>query len=347
MLLKMFQSQQYSALPAIVLLLNAVFSPAQVTSTQGPAEAPGFSVGNLHLYPLGWSSEGRWGALIGTDRKTGQSEIVILVIDTITDEILYRSSPLPWSGQTSIAAFWELHVRRVDEIVATYKLEPSLRPDVRDAHLYTGGYRYEFVLEAGTQSNPGYRLTIKSSRGDFKRIYTSPPGKQIDGVKLLGAFVSPFEQRALAVVYEGESYRFIGAHLTLGFNRGPNKFPTKVAGGSDALISAIINGQYYLVKSRLASGLNPNQKDSRGYSGVLIAARLGHWLIMNELLAAGASPDEEDSEGRTALHYAAFAQNEGAVRKLLSAGASTRVKDAGGLNPAQLAVRPELRALLK
>jgi len=343
----MSQSQQYRALFAAVLLLNAVFSPAQVTSTQGPAEARGFSVANLHLYPLGWSSEGRWGALIGTDRKPGQSEIIILVIDAITDEILHRSSPLPWSGQASIAAFWERHARRVDEIIATYKLEPSLRPDVRDAHLYTGGYSYEFVLEAGTQSSRGYSLSIKSSRGDFKRIYASPPGVQVDGVKLLGVFVSPFEQRALAVVYEDGSYRFVGAHLTLGFNRGPNKFPAKIAGSSDALISAIINGQYYLVKNRLTSGFNPNQRDSRGYSGVLIAARLGHWLIVNELLAAGASPDGKDSEGRTALHYAAFAQNEAAVRKLLFAGANPRAKDDGGLSPAQLAVRPELRALLR
>jgi len=337
----------YRALFVIGLLLNAGFLPAQTTSVQAPSEARGFSVGNLHLYPLGWSSEGRWGALIGTDRKLGQSDIVILVVDAVTDEILHRSSPLPWGGEATIAAFWERHARRVDEIIVTYKLEPSLRPDVRDAQLFTGGYSYEFLLEAGMQSNQGYSLSIKSSRGDFKKIYTSPPDKQASRVKFLGAFVSPFEQRALAVVYEGSFYRFIGAHLILGFSRAPGGFSAKIAGNSDALISAIVNGQSYLVKNRLADGLNPNQKDSRGYSGVLIAARLGHWHIMNYLLSSGALPNGKDSEGRTALHYAAFAQNEEAIRKLLSAGANPKVKDNAGLSPAQLVIRPELRLLLR
>jgi len=346
MLFKMFQLQ-YRALFAIGLLLNAGFSPAQTTSVQAPSEARGFSAGNLHLYPLGWSSEGRWGALIGTDSKPGQSSIVILVIDAVTDEILYRSDPLPWGGQETIAAFWERHDRRVAEIIATYKLESSLRPDVRNARLYTGGHNYEFVLESGAQSKGGYSLGIKSSRGDFKKVYTSPPDGQANRVELLGAFVSPFEQRALAVVYEGRSYRFIGAHLILGFDRAPSRSPAKTADNSEALISAIINGQTYLVRDRLADGLDPNQKDARGYSGVLIAARLGHWHIMGDLLAAGALPNGKDSEGRTALHYAAFAQNEEAIRRLLSTGANSRVEDNAGLSPSQLVVRPELRLLLR
>ncbi|KGM42755.1 hypothetical protein S1OALGB6SA_531 [Olavius algarvensis spirochete endosymbiont] len=344
MLFKMFRLQ-YRTLFATVLLLSTCFSPIQIVFAQAPSEARGFSKGNLHLYPLGWSSEGRWGTLIGTDRKFDQSEITILVIDAVTDEILHRSNPLPWSGQTSLDVFWERYGRRVDEIIATYKLESSLRPDVRDARLYTGGYTYEFVLEASEQSNRGYSLSIKSSRGDSKEVYNSPPDKRANEVKLLGAVVSPFESRALAIVYEGDSYRFIGAHLTLGFIRISNEASTK--SNSDAMISAIINGQIYLVRNRLAAGLNPNQKDSRGYSGVLIAARLGHWHIMADLLAAGALPVGKDSEGRTALHYAAFAQNEEAIRKLLSAGSNPRTKDNAGLSPAQLIARPELKSLLE
>lgn len=328
-----------------MLLLGGSFLTAQVSPSQAPLEARGFSIGNLHLYPLGWSSEGRWGALIGTERKLGQSEIIILVIDAVTDEILHRSDPLPQT--TSVASFWERYYRRIDEIIATYKLESSLRPDVRDASLYTGGYSYEFVLESGARSKQGYTLSIKSSRGDSKRIYTSPPGRQGVDVKLLGAFVSPFEQRALAVLYEDSSYRFIGAHLTLGFIRESKRDSRKPVDNSDALISAIINGQSYLVKNRLAAGFNPNQKDSRGYSGVLIAARLGHWQIMGDLLAAGASPNGKDSEGRTSLHHAAFVQNEEAIRKLLSAGANPRVKDSAGLSPAQLVVSPKLKEVLR
>jgi len=334
-------------LSAIGLLLIARFLPAQRAPVQAPSEARGFSAGSLHLYPLGWSSEGRWGALVGTDGGSGQSGISILVIDAVTDETLHRSNTLPWNGQASMAIFWERHGRRVDEIVATYKLEPSLRPDVRDARFFTGGHSYEFVLQAGARSNRGYSLSIKSSRGDFKKVYTSPPGRRADEVGLLGALVSPFEQRALAVVYEGNSYRFIGAHLTLGFSRAPSESSTRPADNPEALISAIINGQAYLVKSRLEAGFNPNQKDSRGYSGVLIAARLEHWHIMAYLLAAGASPNGRDSEGRTALHHAAFAQNEEAVRELLSAGANPAIKDDAGLRPAQLATRPGLRALLR
>lgn|GEM_PF-691518 len=324
-----------------VLVLIPVQIPAQ-TPPAVPAEARGFSGGGLHLYPLGWSSEGRWGALIGRDPSIGSPGIRVLIIDAVTDEVLHYSDSFPWSGPDSFAAFWARYAKQVLETAASFHLEAALKPDVRDARFTTGGYNYEFTMEPPSPASGPYTLRIQSSRGDVKDVYHSSASRPSGKALLLGALVSPFEERALAVIREDDSYRFSGAHLTLGFAyRQPSGKST------GRLISAVFNGQAYLVKARLSAGADPDEKDERGYTALLVAARLRLWGIAADLLSAGASPDSRDKEGRTALHYAAFSGEEEIVRKLLSAGADRGIRDRAGRIPADLAAEATVRALLQ
>ncbi len=172
-------------------------------------------------------------------------------------------------------------------------------------------------------------------------MYISPADKPPRQTVLLGALVSPFEERALAVIREDKSYRFSGAHLTLGFSYQQS---SNRPGG---LLSAVFNGQEYLVRSRLAAGADPNEKDTRGYSALLVAARLGHWGIAEQLLSYGASANPRDGDGRSPLHYAAFAGNEEAVRRLLAVGAIKSSRDNADRLPADLAADATLKALLQ
>ena len=324
-------------------LIGSAFGVSAQTISGAPAEARGFSGGGLHLYPLGWSSEGRWGALIGRDTAAGGSSgIRILVIDAVTDEVLHYSEPLSWSGSDSFNTFWARYSKLVMEITASFHLESTLKPDVRDVRFTTGGYNYEFTMDPPSPATGVYTLRIQSSRGDVKDVYkssaASPPGTSV----LLGALVSPFEERALAVIREDDSYRFSGAHLTLGF-----AYRQSSGTSSGRLISAVFNGQEYLVRSRLTAGADPDEKDERGYPALLVAARLELWGIVADLLSAGASVNSLDKDGRTPLHYAAFAGEEDTVKKLLAAGADKTIRDKAGLSPEDLAAEATVRTLFK
>ncbi len=341
-------SRVIKSLLLLILLFCTVFGISAQTSGGAPgsvpSEARGFSGGSLHLYPLGWSSEGRWGALIGRwGSNTGglSSGIRILVIDAVTDEVLHYSGSLAWSGPESFEAFWTRYSPHVMEIAESFHLELAMRPDVRDVRFTTGGYNYEFTMEPPSPVSGGYTLRIQSSRGDVKDVYRSPAGSPPGKSVLLGALVSPFEERALAIIREDDSYRFSGAHLTLGFAYRQSSKP------SGGLLSAVFNGQEYLVRSRLAAGANPDEKDERGYPALLVASRLGHWDILNDLLSSGASPNPVDADGRTPLHHAVFAGDEAAVRKLLSAGADRNIRDRAGRTAGELAADATIRTLLQ
>ena len=335
-------------LSGVVLAAAMVLFAVLPAVADEPTEARGFAGGGLHLFPLGWSSEGRWGALIGREAPSGDGEVVVLVIDAVTDEVLHRSNPLPWSGPDSFTAFWTRYSAMVTEVTESFHLELGRRPDVREVRFTTGGYSYEFMMDPPSPASGRYSLHITSSRGDAKDVYRSPAEKSPRRSHLLGALVSPFEARALAVILEEPSYgegrteyRFSGAHLTLGFAADG----TGDSRGS--LISAVMNGQEYLVKARLAAGADPNEADARNYPALLIAARLGHWGMANDLLAAGASPDPRDADGRTPLHHAAFRGNAAAVKALLDAGADRAVRDRAGRTPLELAADAQVREMLR
>ncbi len=360
----LWRSLRWPCIPAVLLLifLSAASLGAQ-TSVAPPTEAAGFAGGNLHLYPLGWSSEGRWGTLVGRWGASGDNGVRLIVIDAVTDETLFRSRPMEWTGPDDFSGFWARFGRSISEKVDEYDLESDRKADVRDPLFITGGVSYEFVMTPASPAKGAYTLRITSSRGDSKDVFRSPASAVPDRSVLLGALVSPFEARGLAVIREEPadsaglpSYRFSGAHLTLGFRSassggsagsGSSGWTATVPSPYGSLISAVFNGQEYLVRSRLKAGADPDSIDPRGYTALLLAARLGHWTMVSDLLSAGASPDAKDSSGRTALHYAAFSGNAVAVRALLNAGADRSVRDGSGNIPAELAADPEVKNLFR
>lgn len=337
----------------IGVLLVFLTCVAYAQNVSAPAEAMGFAGEGLHLYPLGWSSEGRWGALIGREGKGSESgRIHIKVIDTVTDEPLYESEQLPWPGPDNFAAFWDAHISLFSKIIDSFNLESNRQPDFRDSQFITGGMRYAFEMQPPSPTKGAYVLRITSSRGDAKKVFSSSKTSIPREARLLGVVLSPFENRAMAVIREkgavaGEMvfYRFVGAHLTLGFT-SLKKTQSSSSVPSASLLTAVFNGQEYLVRARLAAGSNPNVKDARGYTAMLIAARLGHWQMVQDLLNAGARVNAQDSSGRTALHYAAFANNADAVRALLAAGADKNRRDGAGLRAINLTIDPALQGLL-
>ncbi len=340
----------------LVLWVGLIFS----LRAEMPGEAKGFAGSGLHLYPLGWSPEGHWGALIGNS-SGAEPFIFMLILDAVTDEEVYRSGKMEWKGPEGFTAFWKRYGLSVEKKAQSFKLDLSSRPDVREARFVTGGAEYNFVLKPPSPAEGPYVLSIKSSRSGSKAVYTSPVKTAPHRSFLLGALVSPFEARALAVIREmpryGKgvpAYRFSGAHLTQGFSISPagGESPASGTGVSAAaargsLVSAVFNGQEYLVRARLAAGANPDSRDKRGYTALLIASRLGYWTMVDDLLAAGASPLPRDKDGRSALHYAAFAGQAEAVKALLKAGASRTQKDKAGRTPGELAARPDVKNLLQ
>ncbi|MCG8452537.1 MAG: ankyrin repeat domain-containing protein [Spirochaetales bacterium] len=316
--------------------------------SSAPAEASGFSGDGLHLFPLGWSSEGRWGALIGSTEGNGSMRF--LIMDAVTDEILSNSGPYPWDGDVTLQDFWDRYGQKVMEMVNVNDLESSLRPDVRNARFTTGGVAYEFQLKSPSGNKKNYTLSISSSRGDSKIVYSGSSEEVPDRTLLLGAMVSPFESRALAILREippygagGVSYRFSGAHLTQGFSHRPET--GQVA--APQVLSAVFNGQEYLLRSRIEAGGNPNAQDQRGYSALLVAARLGHWNMVDFLAQSGAKANVQDQYGRSPLHYAAFAGKESSIRALLQIGASKTLRDEAGRTAAELCPVNSLRTLLR
>ena len=342
-LILMVMRKRRAGLAAMVIGLSAATFP--VFSLDAPAEAVGFAGGGLHMFPLGWSSEGRWGTLIGRSAGEGAGRMQLSVIDAVTDELLFESEYYAWSASAGMDEFWKTNGAAITEIIESFDLESGRKADVRENEFNTGGITYTFQMQPVSPSGGGYKLVINSARGDFKTVYETPAGEASGESVLLGSLLSPFERRALAVIREEPArYRFIGAHLTVGFSYHRPGRQTAAQVPSGNLLSAVFNGQEYLVRARLAAGADPNLRDGRGYPVLLIAARLGHWTMVGDLLAAGAEPNAQDSNGRSALHHAAFAGSSAAVRSLIRAGADTSIKDAAGRTAEELAADEEVKS---
>ncbi|KAL1421256.1 hypothetical protein MTO96_023232 [Rhipicephalus appendiculatus] len=102
---------------------------------------------------------------------------------------------------------------------------------------------------------------------------------------------------------------------------------------------------------RLAECLNNNtssvhERDAQGMCMLHWACDRGHLEIVELLLDKGADPEAKDEEGQTPLHYASSCGHLQVAELLLKRGAQRDTKDVDGQTPAEVALSPELEALL-
>lgn len=90
----------------------------------------------------------------------------------------------------------------------------------------------------------------------------------------------------------------------------------------ESFFEAALAGRLEEVEGGLASGVDPNARQSRGATALLFAAHAGHREIVERLLAHGADPHLADGNGYTALMVAAKAGHDAIVRLLIEVGAS-------------------------
>ncbi len=98
----------------------------------------------------------------------------------------------------------------------------------------------------------------------------------------------------------------------------------------------------------LQRGADPNMRDQRGNTPLLLATDLRWAEGVEALLARRAQPDVANSTGETPLARAVMRNDVAVVRLLLAAGANPNRADNAGFTPKDLARRdPRLAGMLK
>jgi ankyrin repeat protein len=87
-----------------------------------------------------------------------------------------------------------------------------------------------------------------------------------------------------------------------------------------------------LLAHLLDEGRPINERDSRGYSPLMLAGYAGNLETVELLLARGADPNTADLFGNTVLMGAAFKGHIKVVQRLLAAGADPSATNIGGLD---------------
>jgi hypothetical protein len=310
----------------------------------GPVFLDEFIFDRMEIYAIGWSEKGAFSYGVLTPGEKGSSAWQWYILDLIEDEFLY-SSPR-WTmieGQTP-GELWDLHPEWYSQLVR-FNITPLSEFESGGQTFVQGAdsYRMAYTLdrsESGTYPEgmtKDIRIDLYRNQDTAKTVYTYKPGSaenKVEDLILKGYVLSPYEKRtalvALEKIVNSEGppqwvYRVIGAHLTIGFSR--------VQLGGSHLAEAVLNGHYYVSRLLLSEGADPDSVDSRGYSAILLAARLGHWSILSLLLESGAGVSSRDDRGRTALHYAVESGNPQLVSALLNRGADPDLKDFEGQSP--------------
>lgn len=314
----------------------------------GPAALDDFRFDKMGIYAIGWSEEGEFSYGIVSPAESGGSYWQWYILDLIDDVILFESPR--WTlldGQTP-RELWELHPEWYPQLIR-FGITPENSFRAGGQIFKQGGasYRMTYTLDRSeSETHPGgltknIQIDLFKNNSSGKTVYSYSPGEEgalVEDMILKGYILSPFEKRTAIVALEksGESgemaswkYRIIGAHLTVGFS--------VVKQQGSALAEAVLNGQYYVSRMLIEEGADPDSKDSRGFTPLLIASRLSHWRIAALLIESGAGADPSDDKGRTPLHYAVEDGDEQTVRTLLKAGADPDLKDLNGQSPRQLA----------
>jgi uncharacterized protein len=100
----------------------------------------------------------------------------------------------------------------------------------------------------------------------------------------------------------------------------------------------------------LDDGCPIDERDTRGYSALMLAAYCGNLAAVELLLARGADPNTTDLFGNTVLMGAAYKGFAKIAQRLLSAGADLDATNVGGLDARGFALtyeRPEVLTVLE
>lgn len=100
--------------------------------------------------------------------------------------------------------------------------------------------------------------------------------------------------------------------------------------GETALHIVVARRDATWIRFLAGKGANPNVRDNKGVSPLVLASRIGFVDGVEALVAAGAEVDESNSTGETPLIAAVHTQKTGLMRILLKAGADPDRADNSG-----------------
>jgi hypothetical protein len=108
---------------------------------------------------------------------------------------------------------------------------------------------------------------------------------------------------------------------------------------SSPAASAAAGGDVASMKRMLDAGLDPNVRDSTGYTPLIAAARAGNVSMIRLLKSRGADPNLRDAavNSWTPLFHAVHKDQPGSIKALLDAGANPNGADANGTTPLMMA----------
>lgn len=119
-----------------------------------------------------------------------------------------------------------------------------------------------------------------------------------------------------------------------------------VTSGEAALHIVVRRGDVPYTTFLLQKGADPNIRDGRNNTPLLIAVQTGHADLLPLLVAGRANPNLANSSGVTPLILATQLRNADAVRALLAANASPDQKDYNGLSARDYAARDARAAVI-
>ena len=100
--------------------------------------------------------------------------------------------------------------------------------------------------------------------------------------------------------------------------------------GGNLLHIAARAGNIKLIRSLIASGVNPNARDEDGDSPLHLAAKHGHSNSVKILIEAGVDPNIRSKNGLAPLHFAVFNETADTIIVLLDSGADLGARDKDG-----------------
>ncbi|MCB1051071.1 MAG: ankyrin repeat domain-containing protein [Acidobacteria bacterium] len=109
--------------------------------------------------------------------------------------------------------------------------------------------------------------------------------------------------------------------------------------GANLLEHAVLWDQPQVIELLVRKGLDPNKRNSRGWSGLGLAIEEGRFAALEQLLLSGAEVDRLNEKKQTALMLACRRNEVGMSRLLLDFGANPNAEDAFGETPLWYALK--------